>query len=1247
MINLRKNGALTMAFLIAVQPMLVTIPAFAQEAPTNDKSFYEPHKAFAPEQLSIEALEARGVDLSGTYEPKAVEKTSTKDRLLGEDGSPLPVSPLANLPVLDQKLEQKVAASRADESLRIILHLEYQPHAAVFREVENSMRGEIDQLESDRTAFLKALGSQRNLDANIDSENYSSIKAPTEEERAMQKSIGERNEALSYRMKQEVTAQLRQMIDMDQQPILDELKAIGADVEFTTIAGNLIVATLPAGKVSDVAKIDGIMRMVEDSVMEGHLSNAARATMVDPSDVSLSGLWDAGLTGGIYDPGIIDSGIDLAHPAMTDSVAPLRVNFGSWYLVAANGSAAFDDAFTQDDLQGHGTHVAGIVASYGSPGGAASLGMSHGVEKVVNLKAGWLNTSGTSSMFWSDKYLLVDRALNNGDALVGDGNFADDVDGFNLSYGGATTLDDTDGSRFWDSVISTYSDTPVTISAGNSGPNNTLFSDPAISYNAITVANYNDRGTVSLDDDIINAGSTVGPTANGRKKPDLAAPGTNISAPNHNWEVLFAPDFVNKTGTSMAAPMVLGVIMDLMDAGVFDELALKALLINTAQKNRPGMNIESDADGWDPQIGWGVMNAYSAYFHRFDTFQESLDPRDTENNWESGDYQLYAGTMEDEGASGEGRDRATMVWNRQATYLAGDTPDEFFTLTDMNLRLFNENNNISIDSELGVADNVHQVRINAGAPETPVVVKAYSWSTAYSHGGTTEQVAVATEEGFVRVDFPTDFQGIAVWPVSVEPSEVFDVTFWLRNDSDIASHNNVFDLNLPAGWTLISGTDTQNVGTALAGGITSMVSYTLRAPPAPAVGAQTFTVAHSHSSYLENYGNFNWNLTVTVEVDTTPPNPDPMTFSVLPDQVSTVAMDMVASNASDLHNEITYYHDYTSSPSGGGGGTDSGWQASRNYVDNGLFPNDEYCYRVWARDSANFPNLTTPSGVECAYTSQITPGAPSLGAVTTTSIQVTPAGPLQNLGLGSSGLRLRNSTNSSQSAWQQSTNAWNSVGLTPATKYNFVAQARNGDADETANSSAVTGFTLANPPAIGSVTAGSSTAVNIVINPNGNSNQAEYYIENTTAGTNSGWISSTNWQSAGLQCETLYAFQARARNGAGVESIIVPFGVQTTGDCTLDSDNDGVEDSADNCTLISNPDQRDTNGDGYGNACDPDLDNNGTVNFVDISIFSGQFPSAGADLDADFNGDDLVNFVDYILFTTFFLDPPGPSGVAP
>jgi hypothetical protein len=95
----------------------------------------------------------------------------------------------------------------------------------------------------------------------------------------------------------------------------------------------------------------------------------------------------------------------------------------------------------------------------------------------------------------------------------------------------------------------------------------------------------------------------------------------------------------------------------------------------------------------------------------------------------------------------------------------------------------------------------------------------------------------------------------------------------------------------------------------------------------------------------------------------------------------------------------------------------------------------------------------------------------------------------------------------------------------------------------------------------------------------------------------------------------------------------------------VDGDEDGVPDGADNCTEVANPDQRDTNGDGYGNLCDPDLDGNGIVNFVDLGELKTVFFTS--DPDADFNDDGFVNFLDLGTMKALFFQPPGPSGIAP
>ncbi len=90
----------------------------------------------------------------------------------------------------------------------------------------------------------------------------------------------------------------------------------------------------------------------------------------------------------------------------------------------------------------------------------------------------------------------------------------------------------------------------------------------------------------------------------------------------------------------------------------------------------------------------------------------------------------------------------------------------------------------------------------------------------------------------------------------------------------------------------------------------------------------------------------------------------------------------------------------------------------------------------------------------------------------------------------------------------------------------------------------------------------------------------------------------------------------------------------------VDDDNDGIDDQSDNCLALANPDQLDTDADGYGNLCDGDFDDNCMIDFGDLAIMKAEFFGPG---ETDMDGNGSTDFVDLSLLKAVFFGTPGPS----
>jgi hypothetical protein len=98
-----------------------------------------------------------------------------------------------------------------------------------------------------------------------------------------------------------------------------------------------------------------------------------------------------------------------------------------------------------------------------------------------------------------------------------------------------------------------------------------------------------------------------------------------------------------------------------------------------------------------------------------------------------------------------------------------------------------------------------------------------------------------------------------------------------------------------------------------------------------------------------------------------------------------------------------------------------------------------------------------------------------------------------------------------------------------------------------------------------------------------------------------------------------------------------------------DTDADGIADDADNCLDASNPGQVDSNGDGYGNHCDADYDDSGSVGGADFNRIRSRYgmtaADPGFDADLDHDSDGVIDQWDVRALKRSLGRPAGPSAL--
>ncbi len=612
-------------------------------------------------------------------------------------------------------------------------------------------------------------------------------------------------------MRQMIYEETEKLNAPSQDDVIAKIENLGGVVNYRGPFVNVIAARLSP---------EGLRELVNDPLIESVHRDVPMTARLDVSVPALGApdWWSAGYNTPTYKLVVADTGIDSTHPALGSIITDEEV----FHDLAQLQFDYNDNPSSTDDLHGHGTHIAGIVASQDS----TYRGVAYGLNGVVNAKWGYLTTSGGGSGQWPDMMKAIDWAIFTAGASV-----------VSFSYGTSVNGDGSSGAtKFVDAVVDDLG-IPFAVAAGNDGPSANTVGIPADTYNGVSVGAINDQGTVSRADDTIAGFSSRGPTGDNRLKPDVVSFGVSINSCNNDWES--SSDWVNMPGTSMAAPHVAAATILLLNylgpRGFFAAIP-KALMIQNAQ--------DKGAVGPDNNYGYGSVDMNLTLQNKDKVYNSTVTPQNAT---------FYKGTW-------TGTDKATLVWQRHVVYRTANYPATFYTLNNLNLYRYNGANNALTGSSTSAIDNVEQLSGGAAVANAVLKIKAMS---ALS-GVTEEPFAIATSTAFTWARPPT-FQIEWDGPLSVEAGASFDLTANVTNIGDLTAFGTSGVLTVPSGLTLLAGSNPVSLGD-MTPGTRIPVTWTFQGI---STGNQTLTFNVSSTSYQEDFYN---NVSYTVRVmDSFPP----------------------------------------------------------------------------------------------------------------------------------------------------------------------------------------------------------------------------------------------------------------------------------------------------------------------------------------------------------------------------------------
>ncbi|MEJ2367598.1 MAG: S8 family serine peptidase [Acidobacteriota bacterium] len=364
--------------------------------------------------------------------------------------------------------------------------------------------------------------------------------------------------------------------------LLHKLQAMNRQIAYSMLTGTLkdgrtLRVYVPAGQlhpfVDEAASQPGV-RSVNPWYLP-HIMNDNSIWVIqsydttDKTKYNLSApIWNHGITGTGQTPAVCDTGVDddmcffrydSSSSSVTDAQYPSLPNPGTLdtskkVLVydVLPGATAYDGntSCNGDPESEHGTHTTCTVAGddYATLSTPASGGHTSGDGMAPNAKIIFQDagseTSGCLDGLATDLSEIFQQAYNAG-ARIHSNSWGSDT-------AGVYTSDCLTVDRF----VYRHPDMTFFFANGNAGPASQTVGSPAAAKNCVSVGATSNGSSGA---NTIASFSSRGPTADGRRKPDVCAPGVNINSASGDTNHTDGNCGTKQmSGTSMATPTTAG-----------------------------------------------------------------------------------------------------------------------------------------------------------------------------------------------------------------------------------------------------------------------------------------------------------------------------------------------------------------------------------------------------------------------------------------------------------------------------------------------------------------------------------------------------------------------------------------------------------------------------------------------------------------------------------------------------------------